>query len=360
MHAHCRGIRVQSIEAAGGNLTGDAIGDPHRVAAAIISSAAINPAPRRLTLGSDAYRDVRAALTGRIEELEGAKEIATSTGTLRRSDSRCATRYGTTQGRHRGPSARDREQDALLKETVRSVEHRLMSRSRPRRPLPLINVAVVVAAVIVGVLLVAVLQQRPSPVSANADAQPPILGDTRPVLAVIGDSYSGGSAMGGTGEAGWPALLAVAKGWSLTNLSQGGTGFVAAGTGAPFAARLQALVAAHPGIVIVEGGHNDEQASVPGTEAAAYKFLTSVKKQLPSARLIVIGPIWPTDQPPASELELDAYLKSTAAQVGAQFIDPIADSWFGGTFGALIGVDGTHPTDAGHQHIADLMKADLK
>jgi NAD(P)-dependent dehydrogenase (short-subunit alcohol dehydrogenase family) len=69
----------RSIEAAGGNLTGDAIGDPQKVAAAIISSAATDPAPRRLTLGSDAYQDVRAALTGRIEELEGAKEIAFST-----------------------------------------------------------------------------------------------------------------------------------------------------------------------------------------------------------------------------------------------------------------------------------------
>jgi NAD(P)-dependent dehydrogenase (short-subunit alcohol dehydrogenase family) len=67
------------IEAAGGNLTGDAIGDPQKVAAAIIASAVASPAPRRLTLGSDAYQDVHAALTGRIEELEAGREVAFST-----------------------------------------------------------------------------------------------------------------------------------------------------------------------------------------------------------------------------------------------------------------------------------------
>lgn len=69
----------QFIESAGGNLTGSAIGDPGRVAAAVIASADTTPAPRRLVLGSDAYQAVEAALTSRIDELRDAKEVSHST-----------------------------------------------------------------------------------------------------------------------------------------------------------------------------------------------------------------------------------------------------------------------------------------
>ncbi|ETB08755.1 hypothetical protein O980_21950 [Mycobacterium avium subsp. paratuberculosis 08-8281] len=37
---------------------------------------------------------------------------------------------------------------------------------------------------------------------------------------------------------------------------------------------------------------------------------------------------------------------------GATFIDPIAEHWFVGR-PDLIGADGVHPNDAGHQYMAD-------
>jgi NAD(P)-dependent dehydrogenase (short-subunit alcohol dehydrogenase family) len=67
------------LEGAGGNLTGAALGDPERVAAAIIDSATAVPAPRRLVLGSDAYQAVHAALSGRLTELEAGKGLASTT-----------------------------------------------------------------------------------------------------------------------------------------------------------------------------------------------------------------------------------------------------------------------------------------
>jgi NAD(P)-dependent dehydrogenase (short-subunit alcohol dehydrogenase family) len=69
----------QHIENAGGNLTGAAPGDPVKVAAAIIESAAQTPAPRRVALGSDAYQAIRAALTGRLTELDSGRAVALST-----------------------------------------------------------------------------------------------------------------------------------------------------------------------------------------------------------------------------------------------------------------------------------------
>jgi NAD(P)-dependent dehydrogenase (short-subunit alcohol dehydrogenase family) len=61
------------------SITDNAPGDPEKIAAAIIASADLSPAPRRLTLGSDAYELVHAALSARLGELEEARELAYST-----------------------------------------------------------------------------------------------------------------------------------------------------------------------------------------------------------------------------------------------------------------------------------------
>jgi NAD(P)-dependent dehydrogenase (short-subunit alcohol dehydrogenase family) len=60
---------------------GDAMfrGDPVKVAGAIIASVEQSPAPKRVTLGADAYREIHAALTSRLSTVEGQKELAHST-----------------------------------------------------------------------------------------------------------------------------------------------------------------------------------------------------------------------------------------------------------------------------------------
>jgi NAD(P)-dependent dehydrogenase (short-subunit alcohol dehydrogenase family) len=54
-------------------------GDPRKVASAIIASAGQHPAPKRLTLGSDAYTLVHKALTERLTALEAQQGLAYST-----------------------------------------------------------------------------------------------------------------------------------------------------------------------------------------------------------------------------------------------------------------------------------------
>jgi len=54
-------------------------GDPRKIASAIVASADQTPAPKRLTLGSDAYALVHAALTERLAALENQKALAHST-----------------------------------------------------------------------------------------------------------------------------------------------------------------------------------------------------------------------------------------------------------------------------------------
>jgi NAD(P)-dependent dehydrogenase (short-subunit alcohol dehydrogenase family) len=54
-------------------------GDPRKMAQAMIDSVYANPAPRRLTLGSDAYAAIKSALTDRLAALEAQRAIAMST-----------------------------------------------------------------------------------------------------------------------------------------------------------------------------------------------------------------------------------------------------------------------------------------
>ena len=62
--------------ASAGSVTAGAPGDPAKVAAAIIGSAAVEPAPRRLVLGSDSHEAIRTALTARLSEIDAGKNAA--------------------------------------------------------------------------------------------------------------------------------------------------------------------------------------------------------------------------------------------------------------------------------------------
>jgi NAD(P)-dependent dehydrogenase (short-subunit alcohol dehydrogenase family) len=71
-----------------GMLTGDpdaefvrkaVIGDPTKVAQAIIDSVDVSPAPRRLALGSNAYEALTAAWRDRLAALEAQRDLAYST-----------------------------------------------------------------------------------------------------------------------------------------------------------------------------------------------------------------------------------------------------------------------------------------
>ena len=58
---------------------GLAVGDPARMAARIIESVDVEPAPLRLMLGSQALQDTIATLRSRIENFEAQAEVAAST-----------------------------------------------------------------------------------------------------------------------------------------------------------------------------------------------------------------------------------------------------------------------------------------
>ena len=85
---------------------------------------------------------------------------------------------------------------------------------------------------------------------------------------------------------------------------------------------------------------------------AMYGTLRLARQIARSAELLVIGPPWPTADPPPEVLRIRDVLSYQADLAGATFVDPIAARWFAGR-PELIGKDGVHPTDAGHAYMAE-------
>lgn len=177
-------------------------------------------------------------------------------------------------------------------------------------------------------------------------------------IAVIGDSYTTGSNEGGNGPRSWTQQawkLLAQRGIDVAAdvAAEGGAGYGQPGNRGSVFGDLTAR-AVHPNdeLVVFFGSRNDQpvsSAQFPGMAASAFRLAHFVA---PDARVLVIGPPWPSSTPPPAVLAIRDALRAQAAAVGATFVDPIAEDWFTGR-PDLIGHDGVHPTDAGHTYMAE-------
>ncbi|WP_433802230.1 SGNH/GDSL hydrolase family protein [Actinomycetospora sp. CA-084318] len=233
--------------------------------------------------------------------------------------------------------------------------------ARRRRTIVLsVAVFALLAALLVAISAKSAAEQRRADEARVATAT--LAGSSRPStpVAVIGDSFTTGTAQGGTGAANWVSLLAASRDWAVTSTAIGGTGYVAAPPGtAPYEpAQLDAALAAGPRLVVVEGSRNDASSPPDRVGAAATALYRDLRARAPQARLVVIGPIWSDGTQPAPVRAIRDAVRDAATAAGATWIDPVADGWFARPAG-LIGADGIHPTDAGHRLMAERVDAAL-
>lgn len=185
-------------------------------------------------------------------------------------------------------------------------------------------------------------------------ANPPLAtGVSTKIVYVIGDSLTGGSDEGGRGQNSWPRVLnqELGDGYSLAEATAGQAGYTNRGqSGVTFGDMAQSLVTPAGSLVVFFGSRTDAGQNFG---PAAAKTFESVKVADPNAKVLVVGPPWPTRQVPAGVLNLRDTLREAAATAGASFFDPIAAGWFVGRPG-LIGKDGVHPTDEGHRYLAQM------
>lgn len=177
-------------------------------------------------------------------------------------------------------------------------------------------------------------------------------------IAVIGDSYTTGSTEGGNGPQSWPQLawgLLAQRGVEIRAdvAAEGGAGYGQPGNrGSIFEDLTARAVRGNDVLVVFFGSRNDQPvdpAAYPNLAAGTFQL---ARLMAPSAKFLVIGPPWPTADPPPAVLTIRDSLRRQALAAGAVFIDPIAEGWFVGR-PDLIGGDGVHPTDAGHAYMAE-------
>ena len=195
-------------------------------------------------------------------------------------------------------------------------------------------------------------------ISTDADVQfagPP----HAPTLAVVGASFAAGIGAGSPEHA-WPADLGRLLHWRVVVSADPGAGFVSRGDHGrgPFDRLAGALdlPTLHPGLVIVQGGHDDigQPQSVIAQRVRA--LIDTIHRQVPGARIAVLSVFCDQQGPTKAQRETDATIIDAARRADPSVLvfDPLAGNW---QFPRIH--DHLHPTPAGHQDIANRLAAEL-
>jgi lysophospholipase L1-like esterase len=219
-----------------------------------------------------------------------------------------------------------------------------------------------VAAIVVAVLALTMrdngVSASPSPTSAAQATRP-----TVPNVDIIGDSYTGGSDEGGYGAANWTKIVgsrfySESRPLDMNVTAVPGAGYITRGPDkATFAEAATSNLRSSADLVLVFGSRNDGKQDATAMAAAATDLYAKIRERAPRAKLIVVGPAWVNENVPDFITANTHAISGAASAAGAVFVNPLTDGWFFGADAKLIGADGVHPTDAGHQYMAEKMFA---
>jgi lysophospholipase L1-like esterase len=135
--------------------------------------------------------------------------------------------------------------------------------------------------------------------------------------------------------------------------AEGGAGYCTRGNhGSVFEDLTVRAVKPTDVLVVFFGSRNDMSVDPTRLSVAMYGTFSLARQIARSAKFLVIGPAWPTADPPPEIRRIRDVLGYQAELAGATFFDPIAARWFVGR-PELIGTDGVHPTDDGHTYMAE-------
>jgi acyl-CoA thioesterase I len=205
----------------------------------------------------------------------------------------------------------------------------------------------------------------PSPVSLGPVPSPTLQLPKTPskaAVAVLGDSFAAGE--GAENQPGWVDRLTSEMCWSVAvNSAQGGTGYALVDprtdpNNVVFSQRVDAVVAAKPNIVIVEGGVNDAQADsqkiFDGASATFQSLRNGLGHDVP---IIAVGAVSGPKDDPANLARVNSAIGGGASSFGVGFIDPVQEQWLSAS--QLWTDDGFHPNAAGYVEYAKRLGDEL-
>lgn len=171
----------------------------------------------------------------------------------------------------------------------------------------------------------------------------------------IGDSIAFGK--GVLPDEAWPARVAHAHNWQLTDLAVSGSGFVKPGwNGTTYRDQVNAALRLHPDYVLIAATRNDREEDPARVAGRTEAMLTELRTALPHARIIGITAVWGSDQPPATITRVDDILERAVADVHGTFIDigfPLVGRQ------QYLQADGIHPNAAGEDVVARVIESKL-
>ena len=207
----------------------------------------------------------------------------------------------------------------------------------------LVRAGVAILAVVAVVLTTLVVSRELT--SRDANPAESMSGPYR--VSVIGDSFSSGLGA----AVNWPTLFAQGSEFAVTNVAVAGAGYVGGkGESSSFSDQIGNALAAKPNLVVVFGGINDVGKPSDLVGQMASDLFTQITQLAPDARLLVLGPIWHTDPPPAVGIELSKSIQAPANALNIPFMSLIDERWLVGD--GKVQADGVHPTDAGQRALA--------
>ncbi|MDQ0848574.1 lysophospholipase L1-like esterase [Arthrobacter sp. B3I9] len=201
----------------------------------------------------------------------------------------------------------------------------------------------------------------PAPSSAALPTSHPAV----PNVDIIGDSYVGGSDEGGYGAANWTKIVgsrfyAESRPVDMNVMAVPGGGYITRGPDKlTFAEAAVAQLRSSADLVLVFGSRNDGKQDAATMTAAATDLFAKIHERAPKAKLVVVGPAWVNENVPAFISANTQVISAAASTAGATFVSPLSEGWFFGANAKLIGGDGVHPTDAGHQYMAEKMYVEI-
>jgi lysophospholipase L1-like esterase len=197
-----------------------------------------------------------------------------------------------------------------------------------------------------------------SPVADNSSPGTPVsTGSTNATLiAFLGDDYTHG--LGGSGgSATFPAQVAATLHVQERSFYVDNGGYAKSGaSGQAYADLVSAVVAAHPNVVVVTGGRND-QADDPSTlTSRATALFSALRQGLPDAVIVAVAPWWGDSAQPAVLQGVATSIQQAVTAVNGTYLnlpDPLYGhpSWM---------ADAADPNDQGYQAIAESLEPKLQ
>jgi acyl-CoA thioesterase-1 len=177
-------------------------------------------------------------------------------------------------------------------------------------------------------------------------------------IVTIGDSIMSGN--GVQPDEAWPAVLADANGWQLTNLAEDGAGFVQKGDdGHTFAEQVAeaASIPDAPALIVVSASSNDLGRNPAKVEHSAKKAFLALRQAFPQTSIVGISALWGDERPPDELAPINDGVHDAAVAEGAGWVD-IGEPLAGRI--DLMQFDDTHPTSDGQQVVAAVVDSRLR